>query len=192
MENTTEKMLKKQDNFRCGFLWADLEMSGLDVSRDVILEVAVMGSDPKLQQLVEGPTFVIKQPVETLEQMDSWCKKQHQASGLWEQVLQSNITIEFAEQEIVAFVKKHCTDKQLLLAGNTIYQDRIFIQRYMPNLATLLHYRMIDVSTVKELVKAWYPNHPEAKFKKSKNHRALEDIVESVNELRHYRKYFWQ
>lgn len=185
-------MIKNDNNFRCGFLWADLEMTGLSVERDLILEISLVGTDTRLERLVEGPSLVISQPLSALEAMDDWCREHHKKSGLWDAVLASKISLEAAEAAAVDFVKANCTPDRLILAGNTVYQDRIFLRRYMPELEALLHYRLIDVSSIKELVKAWYPKDPASDFVKKKSHRAHDDVIESIEELRHYRAHFWK
>ncbi|MBN2267291.1 MAG: oligoribonuclease [Candidatus Babeliaceae bacterium] len=166
-------------------------MTGLNPECDHILEIAVIGSDVTLKHLTEGPSIIIHQPRSILETMGEWVTEHHQASGLWDAVLASTISVEEAENEVITFVKTYCSSKRLLLAGNTVYQDRLFLRRYMPRLESLFHYRLVDVSTIKELVKAWYPQSSFANFKKKKQHRALDDIRESIDELRYYREHFF-
>lgn len=186
-----KKAEKKAENSRFGLLWVDLEMTGLDSSHEVILEIAVVASDIQLTRMLEGPSLVLHAHENILNKMDQWCYEHHTASGLLAQVRQSTISMCEAEERVLSFVAEYCTDKRLLLAGNTVYQDRAFLRRYMPTLESKLYYRLIDVSSIKELVKAWYPHHPEADFKKTKQHRALGDVYESIAELRHYRKHFF-
>lgn len=166
-------------------VWMDMEMSGLDPERDVILEIATIITDADLNILAEGPEIVVQQPASLFANMDAWCQEHHTKSGLWQRVLESNITISEAETLTLDFVKKHCKSRESPLCGNSIWQDRRFVARYMRSLDAYLHYRIIDVSSIKELVVRWAPQH---KFPSKKgNHRALDDIRESLDELRHYR-----
>ncbi len=174
----------------CKLLWLDMEMTGLDPLRDKVLEVAVVASDMQLETVVEGPHLIIHQPGEVLDNMGQWCYEQHTASGLMDLVKESTLECGRAEQMIISFLTRVCSLKPFL-AGNTIYQDRAFLRQHMPRLESLLHYRQIDVSTIKELVKGWYPEDPKAVFAKQKRHRALDDIFESMNELRYYRSHFF-
>lgn len=172
-------------------VWIDLEMSGLDVNKDGILEIATIITDNQLVVKAQGPSLVIAQPAALLAGMDEWCTNQHGKSGLTAQVLQSTISLAQAEQQTIDFVMQYCKEGEGVLCGNSVWQDRLFIMRYMPRLGKYLHYRMIDVSSVKELVRNWYPNNPHTAFKKSDTHRTLQDIQESIAELRHYRTYFF-
>lgn len=180
--------MKKQKN--SSFLWLDLEMTGLNAEHDVILEIAAIMTNPALTECIEGPSLVIHQPSHHLENLDPWVQKHHTQSGLLERVTQSTISVEAAESEILKFIHHHTTG-ELYFAGNSIYQDRTFLKKYMPLLNEQGHYRLIDVSTIKVLVHHWYPDSPEINFKKSKTHRALTDIYESIEELKHYKKYFF-
>jgi len=178
------------------FVWIDLEMTGLNVHTDVILEIASVITDGDFNVIAEGPSFVISQPEEKLLRMDKWCVTQHGKSGLTQSVLNSTITLEHAEKETLHFIKKHCLERTGVLAGNTVWQDRLFLNKYMPSIVHYLHYRLVDVSSVKELVKHWYgkegqPKSASIEFKKSDNHRALDDIYESIAELDYYRKNFF-
>ena len=172
-------------------LWLDLEMTGLDAEKDVILEIAVTATDFNLETMVEGPDLVIHQSEENLKNMGKWVSDMHAKSGLIERVAASRVTVQEAEKAVLAFVHEMC-DKDFYFAGNTIYQDRNFLKKYMPTLNSKAHYRMIDVSTLKVLIQAWYPHAPERMFKKSKTHRALDDVRESIAELGHFRKYFFK
>ncbi|KKT01689.1 MAG: Oligoribonuclease [candidate division TM6 bacterium GW2011_GWF2_43_17] len=174
----------------CKLLWLDMEMTGLDPLQDAVLEIAVVASDIQLETIVEGPHLIIHQSDEILDSMGQWCYEQHTASGLLDLVKESSIDCGRAEQMILSFVGRVCSSRPLL-AGNTIYQDRAFLKQYMPKIESLLHYRQIDVSSVKELVKGWYPQNKQASFVKQKRHRALDDIFESMNELRYYRSHFF-
>jgi oligoribonuclease len=169
-------------------VWMDLEMSGLDPEKNRILEVAILVTNGQLEIVAEGPELVIHQPAALLDGMDEWNTKHHGQSGLTARVRASTVTEADAEAQLVAFVAAHVPPRGAPLAGNSIHQDRIFVQRYFPTLAAHLHYRNVDVSTVKELVRRWYPQAYEARPTKKGTHRALDDIRESVEELRYYRK----
>lgn len=167
-------------------VWMDLEMSGLEPETDTILEVATIVTDEQLNLIEEGPNLVIHHELPVLQRMDEWCTKQHQKSGLWERVLNSSITLLEAETITLEFIKKHCELRASPLCGNSIHQDRRFLYKYMPQLSQYLHYRNIDVSTLKELGKMWYPQIPT--LEKSGTHLALSDIHESIREMKYYRE----
>ena len=168
-------------------VWMDLEMSGLDPKTCVILEIATLITDKDMNLVAQGPAFVIHQPESVLEAMDGWNQKHHQESGLIQGVRESKTTLAEAEQRTLEFIAGHCKEKTSPLCGNTIYQDRRFLIEYMPKLETYLHYRLVDVSTVKELVKRWYGPEFQAPSKKQK-HKALDDILETIEELKFYRE----
>lgn len=172
-------------------VWLDLEMTGLVIETDVILEIATVITDANLNVLAEGPRLVINQPDEKLAAMGKWCQDQHGKTGLIEEVRRSNISLHRAEEETYVFLKQHCTPGTAILSGNTVWQDRVFLDKYMPRISSYLHYRIIDVSSVKELAKRWYPHNKNIEFKKSDRHRALSDVYESIAELQHYRKNFF-
>lgn len=172
-------------------VWMDLEMSGLDVERDTILEIATLITGNDLAVVAEGPTIVIGHPTAVLDGMDDWNREHHAASGLTERVLASKISMAAAEAETLSFIRRHVPARSSPLCGNSIHQDRRFLARYMPALDAHLHYRNIDVSTVKELVRRWYPAGPEPPQKKHA-HLALDDIRESIDELRFYRKHYFR
>jgi oligoribonuclease len=178
-------------NQKCSLLWIDLEMTGLDAERDVILEIAAVATDSNLETIIEGPSITIHQPQEFLDGMNDYVKEMHTKSGLLERVAASNISVLEAELAVIKFAIETC-DKEVYFSGNSIYQDRTFLKKYMPRLNERGHYRMVDVSTLKVLIQAWYPQQPEIYFKKSKEHRALIDIYESIEELRHYREHFFR
>jgi oligoribonuclease len=173
-------------------LWLDLEMTGLNPEQDSILEIAALVSDMQLSSLTEGPSLVIYQPADALGDMNDWVSKQHTASGLLEKVAQSKITIEQAEEQVLEFLDAQAGKKNVYLAGNSIYVDRSFLSRYMPKLNQRCHYRVLDVSSFKIVIQGWYADQKEADFKKKKTHRALDDIRESINELKQYREYFFK
>lgn len=170
-------------------VWIDLEMSGLDPQRDTILEIATIITDPDLDVVKEGPNLVVHQPPRVLERMDAWNRKHHRASGLADEVARSKISIKKAEEITLRFIKDYCHEKKSPLCGNAIHHDRRFLIRYMPRLDAFLHYRHIDVTTVKLLAQLWYKE--EAAPKKKEAHRALDDIRESIEELRFYRKRYF-
>lgn len=171
------------------FVWFDLEMTGLSPQRDVILEVAAAVSDVDLTIIAELPSIIIQQPADVLSRMEPKIHGMHQKSGLLVEVATSSISLTEASNIVYAFVKTHIAGSRAILAGNSIWNDRLFLQQYMPHILELLHYRILDVSTVKELVNNWYPHVPQ--FEKQKRHRALEDIHESIAELKHYRTHFF-
>jgi oligoribonuclease len=168
-------------------VWMDLEMSGLDPKTCKILEIASMVTDKDLNVVAQGPSLVVRQPEEVLAAMDDWNKRHHGQSGLIQQVRQSTVSLEEAEKTTLEFIKSHCASKSSPLCGNTIYQDRRFLIEYMPTLEAYLHYRLVDVSTIKELVKRWYGPEFQAPQKKQK-HKALDDILETIEELKFYRE----
>ena len=168
-------------------VWMDLEMSGLDPKTCKILEIASLLTDKDLNVVEQGPALVVHQSEEVLAAMDDWNKHHHGLSGLTEAVRKSTISLEEAERQTLEFIKKHCPPKSSPLCGNTIYQDRRFLIEYMPILEAYLHYRLVDVSTIKELVKRWYGPEYQSPPKKQK-HKALDDILETVEELRFYRE----
>lgn len=165
----------------------DLEMTGLDVDKDAILEIATVITDLDLNVLDEGPVLAIQHPEERLEQMDDWNRTHHSSSGLWQRVVESEVCLEEAEAVTLEFVSKHVDPQQSPLCGNSIWQDRRFLARHMPTLERYLHYRVIDVSTLKELARYWAPRIFN-QVKKEGTHRALDDIRESIEELRLYRE----
>ena len=169
-------------------VWLDMEMTGLDPERERIIEVATILTDGNLTEIAVGPELVIHQSDEILAAMDDWNTKHHGASGLTERVRQSQITDADAEAQTIAFIDAHVSPRDRpVLAGNSIHQDRRFIRRYMPALEKRLHYRMVDVSTIKELARRWYPQIIARQPPKRDTHRALDDIRESIEELRFYR-----
>jgi oligoribonuclease len=164
----------------------DLEMSGLDPRRCAILEIAVIVTDADLSVIAEGPDLIVHQDDGVLASMDEWCTTHHGASGLTAAVRASKISAPEAEQRCLEFLRRHIKPGSSPLCGNSVWQDRRFLVEHMPELDAFLHYRLIDVSTIKELVKRWYPDLQPPK--KAEAHRALEDIRESIAELRFYRE----
>ncbi len=169
-------------------LWLDMEMTGLDPARERILEIATIVTDEALAEVAAGPELVVHQPDEVLAAMDKWNTEHHGASGLTARSRASAVTEADAEAQTLAFVDAHFPAKDRpVLCGNSIHQDRRFIRRYLPAFDARLHYRMIDVSTVKELGRRWYPGPMATQPPKTERHRALEDIRESIAELRWYK-----
>jgi oligoribonuclease len=168
-------------------VWMDLEFSGLDLEGGaVILELATLITNSDLQIVAEGPVLAIHQSDEILNSMDEWNTEHHTASGLVDRVKQSEYTHESTDALTAEFILKHCKKGSSPLCGNSIHQDRRFLYRYMPQISDALHYRNIDVSTFKELSKRWTP---EVKpYPKKKAHLALDDIIESIEELKHFRQ----
>ena len=168
-------------------VWIDCEMTGLDYVADALIEIACVVTDFDLNPLGEGVDLVIKPPPEAVEQMDEFVRSMHEKSGLLPE-LDSGITLADAEEQVLAYVREHCSDaSRPPLAGNTVATDRAFIARDMPDLDAFLHYRIVDVSSIKELSRRWYPRVYFAAPAKRGNHRALADILESIEELRYYR-----
>ncbi len=161
-------------------------MSGLDPDSCTILEIATIVTDGDLEILEEGPDLVIHQPDEVLDAMDEWCTKHHGQSGLTAAVRASNVSLMEAQDLTLDFLRRHTTERTSPLCGNTVWQDRRFLIRHMPGIDAWLHYRLVDVSSIKELVRRWYPSlEPPVK---RETHRALDDIRESIAELRYYRE----
>lgn len=172
-------------------VWIDMEMTGLNPEKDRIIEVATIITDSQLHILAEGPNLVIKQPDKVLKGMDAWNQKHHKASGLWDLVRNSKVTLKKAEKQTLDFIKQYCVVKKAILCGSSVHHDRRFIIEHMPKLDAFLHYRIVDVSSVKDLVRRWYPKNKELP-KKQEAHRALGDIRESIEELRFYRKNYFK
>jgi len=167
-------------------VWIDMEMSGLDPEACRILEIATIVTDAELAVIAEGPDLVVHQSDEVLAAMDEWNTSHHGASGLTGAVRESAVSVEEAEARTLEFLTRHCPPGASPLCGNSIGQDRQFIARYMKKLDAFLHYRNVDVSTIKELARRWYPDLTPPVKKDA--HRALEDILESIEELRFYRR----
>lgn len=173
-------------------VWIDLEMTGLNINSDTIVEIATIITDGQLNEIAQGPDLVIYQPEEVLDKMSDWVKNAHTRSGLIERIRTSTTTLEEAEQQTLEFIKEHCVENTGLLAGNSVWNDKFFLNRYMPSITGYLNYRIVDVTSVRELLVRWYPEDPKLEFKKADKHRALIDIRESIEELRHYRTYFFK
>jgi oligoribonuclease len=168
----------------------DLEMTGLEPSTDVIVEIATLITDDDLNIIAEGPDLVIQQPAEKLAAMLDIVVHMHTRSGLLEAIKVSTITLEQAGAQTLEFIKQHVTEPRTVpLCGNSIGTDRRFLAAYLPEIENYLHYRSVDVSSIKELVKRWYPALRDARVKKESAHRALDDIKASIEELRFYRQH---
>ncbi len=170
-------------------IWIDLEMTGLDPDNDRIIEIATLVTDADLNILAEGPMLAVHQSDEVLAGMDDWNTRQHGQSGLTERVRQSTISEDEAAAQTIAFLEQWVPARTSPMCGNSICQDRRFLYRYMPTLERFFHYRNLDVSTLKELAARWAP-HVKDGVKKQSSHLALDDIRDSVAELRHYREHF--
>ena len=167
-------------------VWIDLEMTGLDVNVESIIEIATIITDGDLNIIATGPNLAIKVSYELLDNMDEWNTTHHNASGLVERIKSEGVSLEEASKQTCEFLEKYIEAGTPHLCGNSIHNDRVFLAKEMPDVLDLLHYRIIDVSTIKELTKRWNPEIP--KFEKKESHRALDDIIESIEELRYYRE----
>ncbi len=179
-------MGEKADNL----IWIDLEMTGLDTERDLVIEIATIVTDGALEIVAEGPVLAIHQDDVALGSMDEWNTSHHSKSGLLARVVASTVTEADAEREILDFLSRHVTAGKSPMCGNSICQDRRFLHRHMPELEKYFHYRNLDVSTIKELVSRWAPQQ-QAPSKQGK-HLALDDIRESIVELRYYREHVFR
>ena len=178
------------DNFDFPIVWIDLELTGLDINKDMILEIAVIVTDGQLQNRKEGPCLIINCSNDILDNMNEWCTTHHKESGLTSKVKESKISLKEAETMVLNFLKNDCNIKEgiAIIAGNSIHMDKIFLMKDMPNLNNYLHYRIIDVSSLKSLCQMWYPEIYKKVPRKKGSHRALDDIKESIEELEFYRK----
>ena len=176
-----------QDNNN--LIWVDMEMTGLNPDTDCIIEVAVVITDSQLNTVAEGPVLVVHQPDEVLNGMDKWNQSTHSKSGLIGKVKASRYSEAEVEAQLIEFLKLHVPPGASPMCGNSICQDRRFMVRTMPQLEAYFHYRNLDVSTLKELVKRWKPEITNGLTKESK-HEALADIYDSINELKYYRQHF--
>ncbi len=168
-------------------VWIDLEMTGLDPDQNTIIEIATVVTDKHLNVLAKGPNLAIHQSKAVMDGMDEWCTQHHGDSGLTQRVLDSKISMAQAESETIEFLKQYVSAGASPICGNSVGQDRRFLYQYMPALEAFFHYRYIDVSTIKELAKRWKPEALDG-FVKQGSHLALDDIMESIGELQHYRK----
>ena len=183
---TADSVVRKKSNL----VWIDLEMTGLSPQNDRIIEIASIVTDIHLDVVAEGPQLVIHQSDERLNGMDDWNRKTHGESGLIDLVRESTIDEQEAERQTLVFLRRYATKNRSPLCGNAICQDRRFLDRYMPLVSAYLHYRHLDVSTIKELARRWRPELVQTQTKRNR-HRAMDDIKESIEELRRYRDQFF-
>jgi oligoribonuclease len=167
-------------------LWIDLEYTDLDVKRGKIVEISTLITDSKLNIKSEGPNFVIHQPEEVLDSMVMWNQNNFAQSGLLDEIRASKITLKKAYDETLKYIKKHCSFQSAMLAGSSVYIDREFLGEHMPEIYNYLHHHIVDVNTVKELTRRWYPKLPI--YPKTFAHRAKNDIIDSINELKYYQE----
>lgn len=168
-------------------IWVDCEMTGLDVNTHTIVEIACVVTEADLTVVEQGMNVVISQSEDVLEKMNNWCKAKFPENGLLQAIRSSKTSMDHAEKEVLRYVQRHTKPGSCPLAGNSVGHDRVFLQKYMPKFAAHLHYRIIDVSSIKELVQRWYPDLFMKIPKKVETHRALEDISESIQELKWYK-----
>lgn len=178
-----------KSNSETNLVWIDLEMTGLDPNTCQILEAALIVTNDQLEILEESPSYLIHQPVEVLEAMSDEVKELHKKSGLLDRLTTATMSVEEVEDNLLSIIQQHVSAGMSPLCGNSIHSDRGFIKKYMPRLNSFLHYRHIDVSTVKELYKRWKPEA--IMFEKKGTHAALDDIRESIEELKFYREEFF-
>ncbi|KAK7063198.1 Oligoribonuclease, mitochondrial [Halocaridina rubra] len=168
-------------------VWVDLEMTGLDVEKETIMEAAVIITDSELNLVAEGPNLAFTVEDNLLDNMNDWCKEHHGKSGLTAKCRNSDVTLAAGEDQLLQFIAQHTEKGKAPLAGNSVHADKKFLDKYMPKLMKHLHYRIVDVSTVKELCRRWYPEDISGAPPKKTSHRALDDIRESIEELKYYR-----
>lgn len=169
-------------------VWMDLEMTGLDIEKDKILELSCVITDKDLNVKSEGPCFAINHPQEVYDNMNEWCMKHHYESGLVDRCKNSQVKPSQAEELLLSYLKKNISERKCPLGGNSVYMDRLFLRKFMPQVDEYLHYRIVDVSTLKELAKRWYPDVAGAAPQKKLVHRSLDDILESIEELKYYKQ----
>ncbi|KAG5525787.1 hypothetical protein RHGRI_032168 [Rhododendron griersonianum] len=179
-------------DYKLPLVWIDLEMTGLNVEFDRILEIACIVTDGSLTKSVEGPDLVINQSKECMDRMGEWCQTHHAASGLTKKVLRSKISEQEAEKQVTEFVRRCVGTHTPVLAGNSVYMDFLFLKKYMPNLAGLFSHVLVDVSSVRSLCIRWYPRENKKAPSKEKKHRAMDDIRESIAELKYYKEHIFK
>ncbi|EDV94988.1 GH11306 [Drosophila grimshawi] len=180
------------DDNKLDIVWMDLEMTGLDINTDQILELSCIITDKHLNIKSEGPSFAIRHPQHVYDNMNEWCMKHHYESGLVDRCKESNVTPELVENIVLSYLKENIPQGQCPLAGNSIYMDRLFINKFYPAVDKYLLYRIIDVSTTKELATRWYPDVSKATPRKMLAHRSLSDIKESIAELKYYKEHLFK
>lgn len=166
-------------------IWIDLEMTGLNPKEDTILEIATIITDEQLNIIAKGPHIIINHPNKVLENMNEWCIEHHGKTGLTQAVHESTISLQDAEKMTLDFIKQHCDFQAAPLCGNSVWQDKFFMIEHMPNLVKYFHYRLIDTTSIKQVVRIWKGD--DKLFVKNNTHRALDDIIESIEELKFYR-----
>ena len=167
-------------------VWIDLEMTGLDIKQDRIIEIATLVTDGELNLIAEGPNLAVHVSDDAIAGMDEWNTTHHHRSGLVDRIRSEGVSVEDAQARTLVFLEEHVQPNTAPLCGNSVWNDKRFLEKEMPDIVAFLHYRMIDVSTVKELARRWYPEVP--RYEKKGAHLALDDIRESVEELRHFRE----
>ncbi|KAM3245367.1 hypothetical protein ACQJBY_056603 [Aegilops geniculata] len=187
VSNNGAALASSSGGYRMPLVWIDLEMTGLDISKDRILEIACIVTDGKLTKQIEGPNLVISQSKACLDNMNEWCKTHHASSGLTERVLQSEISEGDAEKQVLDFLMKHVGSDTPSIAGNSVYVDLLFLKKYMPRLAAIFSHVIVDVSSIMALCTRWYPKERKQTPRKGKSHRAMDDIKESIAELKYYK-----
>lgn len=183
-----QSIVSLSSEYKLPLVWIDLEMTGLNIEVDRILEIACIITDGNLTKTLEGPDLVIHQTKECLDKMGEWCQSHHAASGLTKKVLKSTISEREAEKQVIEFVKRNVGSYTPHLAGNSIYVDLQFLKKYMPELAALFSHVLVDVSSIKALCIRWYPKDQKKAPAKENKHRAMDDIRESIEELRYYKE----
>uniref|UniRef100_B3P8E1 Probable oligoribonuclease n=2 Tax=Drosophila erecta TaxID=7220 RepID=B3P8E1_DROER len=173
-------------------VWMDLEMTGLDIEKDKILEVSCIITDKDLNVKSEATCFAINHPQEVYDTMNDWCMEQHYKSGLVDRCKSSDVKPEQASNLVLSYLERNVPKRACPLGGNSVYMDRLFIRKCMPLVDDYLHYRIVDVSTIKELVRRWRPELLSSAPKKTFTHRSMDDIMESINELNYYKKNFFK
>ncbi|CAB3398144.1 unnamed protein product [Caenorhabditis bovis] len=179
-------LINATDDVNQRIIWIDCEMTGLDFMKQTLCEIAIIVTDSDLKTVAMGPDIVIHQPKEVLDKMEEWPRKTFLENGLMSKIVNSSISLEQAEEKVLEFLKLHTLPGKCPIAGNSIHMDRCFIRKYMPKLDEYAHYRCIDVSSIKGLVQRWYPDYQH--ISKKNTHRALDDILESIAELKNYRE----
>jgi len=180
----------EEDNIlpKTSLVWLDMEMTGLDIDKETIMEIACIITDKDLNVIVEAEDLILKVDDDYLKNMDEWCQMQHGNSGLTEACRRSELSLAQAEEKLLSFLQQHVPKNGCPLAGNTVHHDKLFLDRYMPRVTDHLHYRIIDVTSLSELVKRWFPEEHEATPRKMNVHRAKGDIIESIQQLRYLRQ----